>query len=202
MLFTLTTNENVECLQSGQHQMISPSTQASMTGATSNVHGNPSTGGVGSLDGKLWPANSTTPSPKGFGGFGEHHGPSGNSGGHNAGHGAHNSHGSHGLHQAQLSQHHPVTTQQLGSGIGSLAGQHAPTGPAKPSPIIRDFIQTVDDREWQAALFNLLQSQTYNQVEVDLFELMCKVLDQNLFSQVDWARNSVFFKDLKVRSAS
>jgi len=31
-----------------------------------------------------------------------------------------------------------------------------------------------------------------------LFELMCKVLDQNLFSQVDWARNSVFFKDLKV----
>ncbi|CAB0029380.1 unnamed protein product [Trichogramma brassicae] len=41
-------------------------------------------------------------------------------------------------------------------------------------------------------------SQTYNQCEVDLFELMCKVLDQNLFSQVDWARNSCFFKDLKV----
>ena len=36
------------------------------------------------------------------------------------------------------------------------------------------------------------------QVEVDLFELMCKVLDQNLFAQVDWARNSIFFKELKV----
>lgn len=40
--------------------------------------------------------------------------------------------------------------------------------------------------------------QTYNQCEVDLFELLCKVLDQNLFTQVDWARNSYYFKDLKV----
>ena len=35
-------------------------------------------------------------------------------------------------------------------------------------------------------------------MEVDLFELMCKVLDQNLFAQVDWARNSYYFKELKV----
>lgn len=64
--------------------------------------------------------------------------------------------------------------------------------------MIREFVQTIDDREWQAQLFDLLQKQSYNQVEVDLFELMCKVLDQNLFSQVDWARNTAFFKDLKV----
>ncbi|KAL5290448.1 NR5A2 family protein [Megaselia abdita] len=70
--------------------------------------------------------------------------------------------------------------------------------PLRVSPMIRDFVQTIDDREWQAQLFDLLQKQSYNQVEVDLFELMCKVLDQNLFSQVDWARNTVFFKDLKV----
>ncbi|XP_076264424.1 ftz transcription factor 1 isoform X2 [Rhynchophorus ferrugineus] len=72
----------------------------------------------------------------------------------------------------------------------------APQG--KVSPLIRDFVQAIDDREWQNSLYGLLQSQTYNQCEVDLFELMCKVLDQNLFSQVDWARNSIFFKDLKV----
>lgn len=66
--------------------------------------------------------------------------------------------------------------------------------------MIREFVQTVDDREWQQSLFSLLQSQTYNQCEVDLFELMCKVLDQNLFTQVDWARNTIFFKDLKVGS--
>lgn len=77
-------------------------------------------------------------------------------------------------------------------------GSAPSTATLKTSPMIRDFVQTVDDREWQASLFGLLQNQTYNQCEVDLFELMCKVLDQNLFSQVDWARNSVFFKDLKV----
>lgn len=79
-----------------------------------------------------------------------------------------------------------------------------PSGSAPPSskvsPLIRDFVQAIDDREWQNSLYGLLQSQTYNQCEVDLFELMCKVLDQNLFSQVDWARNSIFFKDLKVRN--
>lgn len=68
------------------------------------------------------------------------------------------------------------------------------------NPMIRDFLSSIDDREWQTSLFGLLQNQTYNQCEVDLFELMCKVLDQNLFSQVDWARNSTFFKDLKVRT--
>ena len=47
-------------------------------------------------------------------------------------------------------------------------------------------------------MYSLLQNQTFNQVEVDLFELMCKVLDQNLFAQVDWARNSYYFKELKV----
>ncbi|XP_054013089.1 nuclear hormone receptor FTZ-F1-like [Hylaeus anthracinus] len=78
------------------------------------------------------------------------------------------------------------------------AGSAPSTAALKTSPMIRDFVQSVDDREWQASLFGLLQNQTYNQCEVDLFELMCKVLDQNLFSQVDWARNSVFFKDLKV----
>ncbi|XP_037939006.1 nuclear hormone receptor FTZ-F1 isoform X1 [Teleopsis dalmanni] len=70
--------------------------------------------------------------------------------------------------------------------------------PLRVSPMIREFVQSIDDREWQTQLFALLQKQTYNQVEVDLFELMCKVLDQNLFSQVDWARNTIFFKDLKV----
>lgn len=72
------------------------------------------------------------------------------------------------------------------------------TEPLRVSPMIREFVQSVDDREWQNSLYGLLQNQTYNQCEVDLFELMCKVLDQNLFSQVDWARNTVFFKDLKV----
>lgn len=85
-----------------------------------------------------------------------------------------------------------------GGGHNSGASQSGQSSCTKISPLIREFVSTLDDREWQNSLFTLLQNQTYNQCEVDLFELMCKVLDQNLFSQVDWARNSVFFKDLKV----
>ena len=68
----------------------------------------------------------------------------------------------------------------------------------KMPPLIRDLCAALDDGEWQHSVFTLLQSQTYNQCEVDLFELTCKVLDQNLFAQVDWARNSIYFKDLRV----
>ena len=65
--------------------------------------------------------------------------------------------------------------------------------------LVREFqLSAPDDKDWQTQLFGLLQNQTYNQCEVDLFELMCKVIDQSLFAQVDWARNSIFFKDLKV----
>ena len=65
--------------------------------------------------------------------------------------------------------------------------------------ILREFVSSLDDREWQSELYKLLQAQSFNQVEVDLFELLCKVLDHNLFAQVDWARNSYYFKELKVR---
>ncbi|XP_053623608.1 nuclear hormone receptor FTZ-F1 isoform X4 [Plodia interpunctella] len=88
----------------------------------------------------------------------------------------------------------PATT----AATPSSTAEPTSTETLRLSPMIREFVQTIDDREWQNSLFGLLQSQTYNQCEVDLFELMCKVLDQNLFSQVDWARNTVFFKYLKV----
>ena len=64
--------------------------------------------------------------------------------------------------------------------------------------ILREFVSSLDDKVWQTELYKLLQSQSFNQVEVDLFELLCKVLDHNLFAQVDWARNSYYFKELKV----
>lgn len=85
-----------------------------------------------------------------------------------------------------------------GGGGGGGGGRTAAGGGPRIPLIIRELVESVDDQEWQTSLFSLLQNQTYNQCEVDLFELMCKVLDQNLFAQVDWARNSCFFKDLKV----
>lgn len=72
-----------------------------------------------------------------------------------------------------MDNHSSGQTSTGSSGVGS-----------KMPPLIRDLLTSLDDKEWQHSLFNLLQNQTYNQCEVDLFELLCKVLDQNLFAQV------------------
>merc|ERR1719210_2237384 len=103
-----------------------------------------------------------------------------------------------------INQSSSASSRGAGAGGGSGQGQGlistASSGPVqgKMPQAIREFLKTLDDQEWQSSLFTLLQNQTFNQVEVDLFELMCKVLDQNLFAQVDWARNSYYFKELKV----
>ncbi|XP_044731813.1 nuclear hormone receptor FTZ-F1 isoform X2 [Chrysoperla carnea] len=156
--------------------------------ATGGSHAGTSSGNLSGSESKLWGnANSTTTSPhslspKGFP-FDTTSSTGGSSGNNNS-------------------------TDNVGSGAGGNGNSNSNSGSTnvggsntpsyKISPLIREFVNAVDDREWQNSLYSLLQNQTYNQCEVDLFELMCKVLDQNLFSQVDWARNSVFFKDLKV----
>ncbi|XP_002042616.2 nuclear hormone receptor FTZ-F1 [Drosophila sechellia] len=169
--------------------------------------------GGGGLNGpsSVGNGNSSNGSSSGNNNSSTGNGASGGGGGNNAGGGGGGTNSTDGLHRnggnGNSSCHE--------AGIGSLqntadsklcfdSGTHpsstadALIEPLRVSPMIREFVQSIDDREWQTQLFALLQKQTYNQVEVDLFELMCKVLDQNLFSQVDWARNTVFFKDLKV----
>ena len=87
----------------------------------------------------------------------------------------------------------------MGGNVLSGANVMSVSGGKMPA-ILREFLSSLDDKEWQSELYKLLQSQSFNQVEVDLFELLCKVLDHNLFAQVDWARNSYYFKELKVRT--
>ncbi|KAH8266133.1 hypothetical protein KR038_006502 [Drosophila bunnanda] len=132
----------------------------------------------------------------GGGGGGNNAGGGGGGSGNNSGDGLHRNSG----HEAGIGSLQNTADSKLcfDSGTHPSSTADALIEPLRVSPMIREFVQSIDDREWQTQLFALLQKQTYNQVEVDLFELMCKVLDQNLFSQVDWARNTVFFKDLKV----
>ena len=65
----------------------------------------------------------------------------------------------------------------------------------KPSLKIQTWIKSLEDAEGRNSLYDLLLKQ--REEEVDLFELMCKVLDQNLYSQVEWARSSFYFKETK-----
>merc|ERR1712203_617924 len=89
----------------------------------------------------------------------------------------------------------PLNGNSTNSGSGGGSGG---SNSGKMPSIIRDFLSSLDDEEWKNELYKLLQGQSFNQVEVDLFELLCKVLDQNLFAQVDWARNSFYFRELEV----
>ncbi|XP_041448591.1 nuclear hormone receptor FTZ-F1 [Drosophila obscura] len=176
-------------------------------GGGSGLNGPSSVGNGNSSNGSSSNNNTGSSTGNGAGGAG---GGGGGGGGNNAGGGGGNNSSTDGLHRNGGGNGNCHE-----AGIGSLqnsadsklcfdSGTHpsstadALIEPLRVSPMIREFVQSIDDREWQTQLFALLQKQTYNQVEVDLFELMCKVLDQNLFSQVDWARNTVFFKDLKV----
>lgn len=99
----------------------------------------------------------------------------------------------------------------VGVASGSLASTSSSSGDGSPPSVLTDvnhnelplFLRQLksyiqDDKVWQAQLFDLLNNHTYNQVEVDLFELMCSVIERSLFAQVDWARNSIFFRDLQV----
>ncbi|CAK9290683.1 unnamed protein product [Gordionus sp. m RMFG-2023] len=88
----------------------------------------------------------------------------------------------HSMHHNQILNHE---TQQLGFDQSQFIKQLVSTN-------------TVDDQIWKENLFGFIHSQTYNQCEVDLFALICKVLDHSLFTLVDWARHSYFFKDLEV----
>ena len=66
----------------------------------------------------------------------------------------------------------------------------------KPSLKIQEWIKNWDDAtaEWQNSLNDLLLNQT--EVEVDMFELMCKVLDQNILAHALVSR-SFYFKEFK-----
>lgn len=101
--------------------------------------------------------------------------------------------------QWQISTSPHTGNKEFSFGAGSSSGVVVNGGSSGKMPaILREFLSSLDDKEWQSELYKLLQSQSFNQVEVDLFELLCKVLDHNLFAQVDWARNSYYFRELKV----
>nr|XP_036672405.1 nuclear hormone receptor FTZ-F1 isoform X3 [Drosophila suzukii] len=166
-----------------------------LNGPSSVGNGNSSNGSSGGNN-----TSSTGNGASGGGGGGNNAG--GGGGGTNTADGLHRNggNGNSSCHEAGIGSLQNTADSKLcfDSGTHPSSTADALIEPLRVSPMIREFVQSIDDREWQTQLFALLQKQTYNQVEVDLFELMCKVLDQNLFSQVDWARNTVFFKDLKV----
>lgn len=94
---------------------------------------------------------------------------------------------------------------------GSAAGLHinsdklyssSPQGPGIP-PLVMEFLRCdPDEVQLQNKITaQLLQEQTvWNQHGgTSMFSLMCLLADKMLFFMVEWARTSIFFKQLKVR---
>ena len=58
-----------------------------------------------------------------------------------------------------------------------------------------------DEPQVQAKIMAYLQQEQSNrnrQEKLSAFGLLCKMADQTLFSIVEWARSSIFFRELKV----
>ena len=106
--------------------------------------------------------------------------------------------------QAQVQQSDPTESIQMqitisisGGGPGQKVNMDMQVQGEIPEKL-RLFRKTLDDHQWKSSLFRFLGNQTSDQVEVDLFKLMCNVLEQNLFAQVDWARSTPYFRELLV----
>merc|ERR1712158_130641 len=69
----------------------------------------------------------------------------------------------------------PLNGNNTNSGSGGGSGG---SNSGKMPSILRDFLNSLDDEEWKNELYKLLQSQSFN--------------------QVDWARNSFYFRELEV----
>ncbi|XP_033642922.1 nuclear receptor subfamily 5 group A member 2-like isoform X2 [Asterias rubens] len=71
--------------------------------------------------------------------------------------------------------------------------------PDQTPKLIQELLRSEPDHsQLQAKVAAYLQSQMSLTAPGDFFSMICKLADQTLFSFVDWARNSLYFKELKV----
>lgn len=107
------------------------------------------------------------------------------------------------------SEHTNICTSSLGSAAGIYIDSDevysrpfSPHGPRMPQ-LVMEFVRCdPDELQLQNKITAHLQQEQGWEKHRNLitFSLMCLMADQTLFSIVEWARRSIFFKQLKVRS--
>ncbi len=73
--------------------------------------------------------------------------------------------------------------------------------PSFPHLIVELLKCEPDEPQVQAKILSYLQQEQASRgkhEKLNTFGLMCKMADQTLFSIVEWARSSIFFRELKV----
>ena len=90
----------------------------------------------------------------------------------------------------------PTSSPPPSSSASPLAVKSEPD--QTPKLIIELMKSEPDHSQLQAKITAYLQTQLGMTAPGDFFSMVCKLADQTLFAFVDWARNSLFFKELKV----
>ncbi|XP_072016635.1 nuclear receptor subfamily 5 group A member 2-like isoform X2 [Amphiura filiformis] len=90
----------------------------------------------------------------------------------------------------------PTSSPPPSSSASPLAVKSEPD--QTPKLIIELMRSEPDQGQLQAKITSYLQTQLGMTAPGDFFSMVCKLADQTLFAFVDWARNSLFFKELKV----
>ena len=91
----------------------------------------------------------------------------------------------------------PTSSPPPSSSASPLAVKSEPDQTPK---LIHELLRSEPDQvQLQAKITAYLQTQLGMTAPGDFFSMVCKLADQTLFAFVDWARNSLFFKELKVR---
>ncbi|XP_026527527.1 nuclear receptor subfamily 5 group A member 2 isoform X1 [Pseudonaja textilis] len=87
-------------------------------------------------------------------------------------------------------------------GYSYMDGYHQTNSPASIPHLILELLKCEpDEPQVQAKIMAYLQQEQANRSKhekLNTFGLMCKMADQTLFSIVEWARSSIFFRELKV----
>lgn len=93
-------------------------------------------------------------------------------------------------------QHHQTSSPPPTSSASPLNVKSEPD--QTPKLIVELLRSEPDHAQLQAKITSYLQTQLGMTAPGDFFSMVCKLADQTLFAFVDWARNSLFFKELKV----
>lgn len=94
-----------------------------------------------------------------------------------------------------------ASPQGPAAGVASDSSIFSPQSPRIPHLVMELLRCDPDELQLQNKITaHLLEEQTGREKHKSTFSLMCLMADKTLFSIVDWARTSIFFKQLKVRS--
>jgi nuclear receptor subfamily 5 group A protein 2 len=114
----------------------------------------------------------------------------------------HNGYGPPGVHHQMAPLNYTTSPPPIPTSSPPPSSSISPLVKSEPDQTPKLIIELMKSEPDQTQLMTkitaYLQTQLGMTAPGDFFSMVCKLADQTLFAFVDWARNSLFFKELKV----